>query len=136
MTTPDFEDKEKKKLSKVTKNLEKKGFTNFGGFDKALEGYAKVLSDILMGVKPIGFGVDKEIGTNKNVFAIQGYNTGNYGNGEVAVVFKRSIMKHPDFFMTPVAAMGYYQGWYCYNSKFIFIPIIYYNLIQFIYYYI
>ena len=116
--TPNFEQKENKKLDRAKRHLDEKGFKNFSGFDKALEEYAKVLSSILMNVKPIGFGVDKEIGTNKNVFAIQGYNTGNYGNGEVAIVFKRSIMKHPDFFMTPVAAMGYYQGWYCFNSNF------------------
>ena len=52
-----------------------------------------------------------------NVFAVLGPNMGNYGDAEVSIVFKPSILFHPDTFLTPVAAMGYYQGWYCYNSK-------------------
>lgn len=135
--TPSLTKDEERALEKATERLEKKGFKDFAGFDKALEEYASLLSSIIMDVKPIEFGVDKEIGTDKHVFAIQGYNTGNYGNGEVAIVFKRCIMKHPDFFMTPVAAMGYYQGWYCFNSnKIIYIIILlFYYIIYNIYYY-
>lgn len=114
---PHFGSTEEKELKKYGEELTTKGFTEMIQLDKTIEGYAKLLSEILLKVTPIGFGVDKEIRTNKNVFAIQGFNVGNYGNGEVAIIFKQSIMRHPDFFMTPVAAMGYYQGWYCYNSK-------------------
>lgn len=78
---------------------------------------AKTISDVLMNTPGIGFSADKETLANKQVFAILGPNMGKYGNREVAIVFKRDCMRHPDFFMTPFAAMGYYQGWYTKNSR-------------------
>ena len=75
------------------------------------------LINLLVGAKGIKFDVDKEIGTDKVVFAIFGPNRGNYGGAEAAVVFKDTVMRHPDTFLTPIAAMGYYQGWYVSHCK-------------------
>ena len=75
------------------------------------------LMDILATAKGIEFSVDKEIGTDKVVFGILGPNRGTYGNAEAAIIFKNTIMQHPDTFFTPIAAMGFYQGWYAKNCK-------------------
>lgn len=75
------------------------------------------LINLLLGAKGLKFDVDKSIGTDKCVFAIFGPNRGNYGNAEASVVFKDTIMHHPDTFLTPIAAMGYNQGWYATHCK-------------------
>ena len=77
----------------------------------------RLISEMLMNTPGIGFSADKETQCNKQIFGILGPNMGTYGNREVAIVFKRASMEHPDFFMTPFAAMGYYQGWYTKNTR-------------------
>jgi hypothetical protein len=56
--------------------------------------------------------VDKEIGTDECVFGVFGPHSGDYGRAEVILVFHASVTWHPDTFLTPVAALGYHQGWY------------------------
>ena len=82
-----------------------------------VERVADMVVNVLEGVQGIGFNVDKEIGTDRTVFGIHGPNMGNYGKAEVGIVFKEEVGRHPDFFLTPVAAMGYYRGWYVKNSR-------------------
>ena len=43
----------------------------------------------------IGFGADKDLGTDKHVFSILGPHFGHY-YGDVILVFKREILHHPD----------------------------------------
>ena len=90
---------------------------NTSDMKKWVEDVTNILSSTLESVQPISFDVDKKIGTDKTVFAIHGPNMGNYGGAEVAIVFKNMALRHPDAFLTPVAAMGYYQGWYVKNSR-------------------
>lgn len=85
--------------------------------DDIIESAVRLVQKTLESVNGIAFGVDKKIGTDRVVFAIHGPNMGKYGNAEVAIVFRPEISRHPDFFMTPIAAMGYYQGWYVNNSR-------------------
>lgn len=54
----------------------------------------------------VGWAKDKELGTDKHVFSIIGANMGN-GYGEVVLILKPSIMRHPDFNMTITAATSY-----------------------------
>ena len=82
-----------------------------------VEAWAEQLVQTLEGVKALNFDVDKTIGTDRTVFAIHGPNMGKYGDAEVAIVFHEQAACHPDTFLTPVAAMGYYQGWYVKNSS-------------------
>ena len=58
----------------------------------------------------IGYSVDKEIGTNQHVFSIMGPNGNGSGYGEISIVLKQDIMKHPDFNMTPVAGTSFVSG--------------------------
>ena len=55
----------------------------------------------------IGYGVDKEIGTNNHVFSIIGPNGNGSGYGDISIVLKQDIMKHPDFNMTPTAGTSF-----------------------------
>lgn len=89
----------------------------FGVLTKLIEDTMTMVSNLLMQVTAINFGVDKELGTSNSIFATLGPNMGNYGNGEVSIVFHPAILQHPDTFLTPVAAMGYYQGWYVSNGN-------------------
>jgi len=58
----------------------------------------------------IGYEVDKELGTNKHVFSIIGPNGNGSGYGEISIILKQDIMRHPDFNMTPVAGTSFYSG--------------------------
>ena len=109
---------EQKEWAEVEKNAEKTlGKEGKEQLRAMTESAVDTMAAMLEGVSALSFDVDREIGTDRVVFAVQGPNMGNYGNAEVAVVFREGISRHPDFFMTPVAAMGYYQGWYVKNSN-------------------
>ena len=113
---PELSDKDRNALKDAEKEARGAG-ARVEDMKGWVESVADMLVKVLEGVQGIGFNVDKEIGTDKTVFAIHGPNMGNYGNAEVAIVFKEEVGRHPDFFVTPVAAMGYYQGWYVKNSR-------------------
>ena len=90
---------------------------NIDTLNRIVESALEIVQKTLEGASGIGFDVDKKIGTDRVVFAIHGPNMGKYGDAEVAIVFRPEISRHPDAFMTPVAAMGYYQGWYVKNDR-------------------
>lgn len=90
---------------------------NFGILTNLIETTMTDVSNLLKQVTAVNFGVDKELGTDNTTFAVLGPNMGNYGRGEVSIVFHPSILQHPDTFLTPVAAMGYHQGWYVRNRN-------------------
>ena len=54
----------------------------------------------------IGFGKDKDLGTDQTVFSIIGPHLGHY-YGDVFIVFKREILHHPDANFTVQAATSY-----------------------------
>lgn len=112
----DVREKEKHKVV-LEKAVGVYGAQAISRLQKSVRRGAEIISEILMNTPGIGFAADKETQANKQVFAILGPNMGKYGNREVAIVFKRDAMEHPDSFMTPFAAMGYYQGWYIKNSR-------------------
>ncbi|CAF4245688.1 unnamed protein product [Rotaria sp. Silwood2] len=56
-----------------------------------------------------GYGPDKDLGTNKNVFSILGPNSGHY-YGDIFIVFKREILHHPDANFSIQAATSYASG--------------------------
>ncbi|CAF4696989.1 unnamed protein product [Rotaria sp. Silwood1] len=56
-----------------------------------------------------GYGPDKDLGTNKNVFSILGPNLGHY-YGDIFIVFKREILHHPDANFSIQAATSYASG--------------------------
>ena len=112
----ELNDKERAAYSAAESKARNAGF-NVDELKGCVDEVAETLRKTLESVKAIDFGVDKEIGTDKTVFCVHGPNMGNYGDAEVAIVFKDEISRHPDAFLTPVAAMGYYQGWYIKNSR-------------------
>ncbi|CAF4873212.1 unnamed protein product, partial [Rotaria sp. Silwood1] len=57
----------------------------------------------------IGFGKDKDLGTDKTVFSILGPHLGHY-YGDVFIVFKREILHHPDANFTIQAATSFISG--------------------------
>lgn len=91
-----------------------------GNIIAATDNAINSLMDLLVGTKGLECEIDKIIGTDKVVFAIFGPNRGTYGNAEASIVFKDTVMRHPDTFLTPVAAMGFYQGWYTNNCKYLY----------------
>ena len=117
MVLPLNPNEQEKHRSTLKKAAEKYGEAAIVRLCESVRKGGKTISDALMNTPGIGFAADKETQANKQVFAILGPNMGKYGNREVAIVFKRDCMRHPDFFMTPFAAMGYYQGWYTKNSR-------------------
>ena len=57
----------------------------------------------------IGFGNDKDLGTDKTVFSILGPHLGHY-YGDIFIVFKREILHHPDTNFTIQAATSFVSG--------------------------
>lgn len=57
----------------------------------------------------IGYGPDKELGTDKHVFSVLGPHLGHY-YGDVILVFKREILHHPDADFYPQAATTAHSG--------------------------
>ena len=114
---PKLTGEERSKWEKIDKKARK----SLGGDRDVLKGIVEsaveLIQKTLEGVSGISFDIDKRIGTDRVVFAIHGPNMGKYGDAEVAIVFRPEISRHPDTFMTPIAAMGYYQGWYVNNSR-------------------
>ena len=58
----------------------------------------------------IGYGVDKDLGTDKHIFSIMGPNGNGSGYGDVSIILKPEVMKHPDFNMTPTAGTSFVSG--------------------------
>ena len=112
---PEPSDRERAELS-AAESEARKAHVKVDELKGCVDEVAEILRKTLEGVHAIEFGVDKTIGTDRTVFCVHGPNMGDYGKAEVAVVFKDAISRHPDAFLTPVAAMGYYQGWYIKNS--------------------
>ena len=57
----------------------------------------------------IGFGNDKDLGTDKTVFSILGPHLGHY-YGDIFIVFKREILHHPDANFIVQAATSFVSG--------------------------
>ena len=57
----------------------------------------------------IGYDVDREMGTDRQVFTIFGPHTGLY-YGDVVLILKQEVMQHPDFSVTPMAGTSYKSG--------------------------
>lgn len=76
----------------------------------------KALAKLLRCAPGIGYWIDMELATDDLVFAILGPNSGSYGNKEVALTFSDTTMYHPDFFVTPGAAMNWYRSAYTYKK--------------------
>jgi uncharacterized protein (TIGR02452 family) len=66
---------------------------------------------ILLSEQPTGinYGVDKTLGTWRQLFAIDGAHGGTYYGG-VSLVFKQDILLHPDTSITPEAGTTYNSG--------------------------
>eukprot|EP00727_Mastigamoeba_balamuthi_P008882 m51a1_g4616 hypothetical protein (1550) ;mRNA; r:277295-283082 len=70
-------------------------------------------ADLLEGYPVSGYWVDEGNGAEDTVQTTIGPHYGKYGNAQVAIVFHRSLMQHPDFYMLPCGAILYHQQWYC-----------------------
>ena len=60
----------------------------------------------------VNFKLDEKVCTNHTVFAIVGPHMDNYGGAEVTLIFNKTIMYHPDYYMLPNAATLYAFGQY------------------------
>jgi len=70
--------------------------------DQVIEGM--VQSAVAVRKAGLSFDRDKEIGTDKSIFTIQGINiAGAYGR--IRLIFHPDIMYHPNFYVTPMAAV-------------------------------
>ncbi|CAF3383056.1 unnamed protein product [Rotaria socialis] len=76
--------------------------------NKAVE-IADASINLHMNPSGIGFDKDHDLGTDKTVFSIIGPHLGHY-YGDVFIVFKRSILHHPDANFSIQAATAYISG--------------------------
>lgn len=114
---PKLTSKEGEKWEKVDRNASKILGKDKESLKGMVESVMGAVQETLENMRALNFGVDQEMGTDRMVFAIHGPNMGKYGGAEVAIVFRPEISRHPDFFMTPVAAIGYHDGWYVENPR-------------------
>lgn len=116
-TTPQVSGNKKSAVSEARVNLSE--FLRTGGRDseaiiKAIEAEVPSVLDaitsLLENLSGVNFSVDEKVCTNHTVFAIVGPHMDNYGGAEVVLIFNKTIMYHPDYYMLPNAATLYGFG--------------------------
>ena len=93
-------------LSSARSALEKK-VVDVAYLDAVVNNILDGVLNIMTNIPGIGYDLDRKVRANYTVFGVFGPNNHDYGNTECTLIFRPTIMHHPDSYFTQCAATFY-----------------------------